>query len=367
MKKTEYTITVYAITKNEEKFVERWYDSMSEADNIVVLDTGSTDKTVEILKSKGALVNSKEIIPWRFDVARNESMKLIPKNTDICVCTDLDEMFEPGWADALRKHWRPDTEQARYIYSWSHDSNGASEIEILGNKIHSNSKNWFWKMPVHEVITHRKKTTPNSVTIPRNELHLHHYPDPTKSRGQYLDLLKMSCKEFPQEYLPNYYYGRELTYHKMWDQAIEQLEKVVEMKSGWEAIQAAAYGFLAKSYEEIGNLEKAELSLITSINLVKGVGVREPFIHLLEFYYRHGKWYSLIQVGLEVIKVKQVVGAWYEDSNNYGYIPHDYLSLAFYNIGDYKNAVKHGQLALKFKPEDTRLSTNFKFYKKKIN
>lgn len=44
-------ITVYAIAKNEEKFAARWAASMREADNVVVLDTGSTDGTVEILKA----------------------------------------------------------------------------------------------------------------------------------------------------------------------------------------------------------------------------------------------------------------------------------------------------------------------------
>ena len=39
-------VVVYAIVKNESKFVERWVRSMSEADEIVVMDTGSTDDTV---------------------------------------------------------------------------------------------------------------------------------------------------------------------------------------------------------------------------------------------------------------------------------------------------------------------------------
>ena len=39
-------VAVYAISKNEEKFVKRWYESMKEADSIYVLDTGSTDNTV---------------------------------------------------------------------------------------------------------------------------------------------------------------------------------------------------------------------------------------------------------------------------------------------------------------------------------
>ena len=100
-------ICVYAICKNEEKFVDRWLESMSEADYIVVLDTGSIDNTYNLLKndSRVTKVEQKEINPWRFDVARNESMKLIPEDTTIFVCTDLDEVLEPGWADVLRSEW----------------------------------------------------------------------------------------------------------------------------------------------------------------------------------------------------------------------------------------------------------------------
>ena len=44
-------IVVYAIAKNESSFVDRWMDSMSEADQVVVLDTGSTDGTAERLRA----------------------------------------------------------------------------------------------------------------------------------------------------------------------------------------------------------------------------------------------------------------------------------------------------------------------------
>ena len=48
-------ICVYAIAKNEEQFVDRWVDSMSEADWVCVLDTGSTDRTVEKLADRGGV------------------------------------------------------------------------------------------------------------------------------------------------------------------------------------------------------------------------------------------------------------------------------------------------------------------------
>ena len=44
----KYKICVYAIAKNESKFVKRWMESMSEADMVVVLDTGSTDDTAKL-------------------------------------------------------------------------------------------------------------------------------------------------------------------------------------------------------------------------------------------------------------------------------------------------------------------------------
>ena len=93
----KYKICVYAICKNEEKFVERWVNSVKEADEIYVLDTGSMDNTVEELKKRGVIVSQKEINPWRFDVARNLSLDMVPNDADICVCIDLDEVLEVGW------------------------------------------------------------------------------------------------------------------------------------------------------------------------------------------------------------------------------------------------------------------------------
>jgi glycosyltransferase involved in cell wall biosynthesis len=99
-----YKVCVYAICKNELQFVQKWLDNMSEADYIVILDTGSTDGTFEALQAdpRVTLVQQAIIDPWRFDVARNRSMELVPEDADILVCTDFDELFEPGWAQVLR-------------------------------------------------------------------------------------------------------------------------------------------------------------------------------------------------------------------------------------------------------------------------
>ena len=144
-------VAVYAICKNEEQFVDRWMDSMGEADQVVVLDTGSTDGTVERLRARGAEVTVEQIRPWRFDRARNRSLALVPEDVDICVCTDLDEVFHPGWRKKVEAAWQPGTGQARYRYTWSFQPDGREGVVFWYEKMHARA-GYQWVHPVHEVL-----------------------------------------------------------------------------------------------------------------------------------------------------------------------------------------------------------------------
>ena len=174
-------IAVYAICKNESQFVDRWMDSMSEADQVVVLDTGSTDDTVERLKKRGAQVTVELISPWRFDVARNRSLDLVSEDTDICVCTDLDEVFHPGWRAALERAWQPGAGQATYRYTWSFNPDGSEGVVFWYEKAHARY-GYQWIHPVHEVLKWVGEGVPGP-TVTVEGMQLDHHPDPTKSRG----------------------------------------------------------------------------------------------------------------------------------------------------------------------------------------
>ena len=141
-------VCVYAICKNESQFVGRWMDSMSEADGIYVLDTGSDDGTPELLAARGAVVEVERISPWRFDTARNRSLALVPADADICVCTDLDEYFHPGWRALLENAWTEGTKQAAYRYTWNFNPDGTEGHVFWQEKIHSRF-GWEWAHPVH--------------------------------------------------------------------------------------------------------------------------------------------------------------------------------------------------------------------------
>lgn len=87
-----YKICVYTICKNEEQHITAWLNSIKDADYICVLDTGSTDHTLDIIKTfqndpnyTTPIIWAQQIFkPFRFDTARNASMQLIPDDVDIC-------------------------------------------------------------------------------------------------------------------------------------------------------------------------------------------------------------------------------------------------------------------------------------------
>ena len=119
----KYKICVYAICKNESKFIKRWYESIKEADYIFVLDTGSTDNSINILNELGINYKQKIIEPFRFDEARNESLKMIPDDIDICISLDLDEIMTHNWYQIVTDNWDDNITRLSYIYNWSLDEN----------------------------------------------------------------------------------------------------------------------------------------------------------------------------------------------------------------------------------------------------
>lgn len=82
-----YSIGIGIITLNEEKNISSCLKSVSFADEIVVIDSESTDKTVEIAKELGANVI---VNPWP-GYAKQKQMTLDKLNTDFKLILDADE------------------------------------------------------------------------------------------------------------------------------------------------------------------------------------------------------------------------------------------------------------------------------------
>lgn len=353
-------IAVYAIAKNEAKFAARWMDSMKEADEIAVLDTGSTDDTVGILTSLGAKVERKVITPWRFDAARNESIKLVSPDADILVCTDIDEYFLPGWRAKLEAAWiaaldrgeNPTT--AQYEYVWGFNPDGSDGTKFWYEKIHARGSGAQWTHPVHEVLSYPG----GSKRIVRVDgMRLEHHADPAKSRSQYLPLLEMSVRECPDDDSNTHYLGREYMFRGMWDRAIETLRRHLKLKKAtWRAERAASMRYIARCYGEKNDLLRQEIWLWRAIH--EEPGQREAALELAEFAYGIRDWNLLCRVCEACLAVKERRMSYLTKADAWGARPHDLYACGLWYAGRRDEAIRENEEAMRIAPNDLRLKAN---------
>ncbi len=350
----KYKVYGYAICKNEETFVDAWMDSMSEADGVYVLDTGSTDRTVEKLRARGAHVTAELIQPWRFDVARNRSLALVPEDGDILVCTDLDEAFEKGWRMALEKQWAEDTDQARYRYTWNFQEDGSEGVVFWIEKIHRRH-GFKWVHPVHEVLTYTGEGEPKKAEL--LGVQLNHHADPTKPRAQYLPLLELSVKECPEDDRNMHYLGREYMYRGMWDPCIETLKRHLKLESAtWPDERAASMRYIARAYENKGEDAESERWLYRAIG--EAPHLREPYMDLACFYYRKKNWFGVIHMAESALKIRERSMSYINEPMSWGSAPYDLAAIAYYWAGLPEKALEAVDQALAMAPEDERLKAN---------
>ena len=352
----KYKVCVYAICKNEEKFVERWVESMSEADDIYVLDTGSTDKTVKKLKRLGVHVKVKKIVPWRFDKARNESLKLVPSDTDICVCTDLDEVLEIGWRQKLEENWTQNTNRIRYQYNWSLDEYNNPLVSFYTDKIHSR-KDYKWTHPVHEVLTYQNSDLEIFQTI--DGIVLNHYPDCKKSRSSYLPLLELSVKEDPEDDRNMHYLGREYMYYGRWNDCIDTLIRHLNLKSAtWKDERCASMRFIARSYIQLNRLEEAKMWLDKAIN--EAPYLRDPYVERLLLEYNLENWQEVIRYGNLALQIKEQPKTYINEPFSYDETIYDLMSIAYFYQKDFEKSLEFMELALSKSPNNQRILENKK-------
>lgn len=360
-------ICVYTICKNESQFVERWYKSMSEADAVVVLDTGSTDDTVEKLKKLGATVEQKIIDPWRFDVARNESMKLIPDDCNILVCTDLDEVLEPGWAKALRERWIDGVHRkCWYKYAWSHMDDGSDGRVFWYDKIHCRGYKWYY--PVHETLGYDpaykdKLEKMDELTIDEDVFKLHHYPVDKPSRRSYLPLLELRLEETPDEFASHQYLTHQYFYEGQYENCIKLGRKTIEkFKNVLSNIEISnLYLFIGYSYQWMGKYDEA---MVEFKNCIKADETyREGYLELADIYLFHSDYPEKYKMAYTVLKdcLKKSYRhySWLEKDDSFSSRTYDLLSIASFYCGKKKESLLFAFLAKENNTTDQRLKDNY--------
>jgi glycosyltransferase involved in cell wall biosynthesis len=289
-------IAVYTIALNEEKHVERWYNSVKDADYILIADTGSTDRTVEIAKSLGINVFNISIKPWRFDTARNVALALLPDDIDMCVSLDMDEVIDEGWREALET---TTGNQITYVFR--------NKKDFINDRIHARH-GFMWKYLMHECLV-TDRTEMIDEFCPGIEVT--HIPDTEKPRTQYLQLLKDALAENPD--IGKYYRYITQTYlsEKRFEEAEEYFLKVLDIPNFPNEDAAHVY----KTLSEIIPEKTGEYLLLC---LQTAPHRREPYYYIAKWYGDHERWKECVVWCEAALEVDKIVVDVFKDNDAWG-------------------------------------------------
>lgn len=349
--KKKLKIAVSAISKNEAAFVKRFCDSAKDADLICIADTGSDDDTVKIALECGAKVHDICISPWRFDLARNAAISLLPRDIDIVISLDLDEVLEPGWREEIERVWVEGTTRLRYKFDWG------CGISFFYEKIFARH-GYRFHHAVHEYPRPDGRIT--EVYAHTDMLLVSHHPDPTKSRGQYMPLLELAVKEDPHCPRNAFYHARELTFYARWNEAIDALNRYLAMpEANWANERCYAMRLLGKAYDELGNSWEAHKW--HRLACAEAPGTREPWVELSMFCYRRSLWVEGYSAAKQALEIKDKALVYTMDPSVWTEKPYDLASICAWHLGLKEEAGILVKKALEFNPTDSRLLTNLQY------
>lgn len=351
-------IYVYAICKNESKFVERFLLSAADADGVFVLDTGSQDDTVQRLRDGGATVQTQVFSPFRFDTARNASLALVPDDGDVFLCLDLDEVLESGWRAHLEKA-AADAKNANlfaYRYVWSHTPSGEDGVVFWAQKAHR--RGFYWKGAVHEVLAPAKGTTQQIAYA--YGMQVTHYPDDTKSRASYLPLLEIAAREDPDDDRTAHYLGREYMFAGQYDKAIAQLKRHLSLPTAtWADERAASMRYISRCYARQHDKTNAVSWALRAV--AESGDTREPYLQLARAFFDAGDYAGVLWAASAALKIEERKLSYITEPDAWGAPLHDLLSVAYYQFGQYKKAEQEARTALTF-GDDARIRNNLRIF-----
>lgn len=333
-------VAVYAIAKNESANVARWLNSVREADGIFVLDTGSTDNTVELLEAAGVQVARwSPDFEFRFDTARNASLDLVPYDYDLCISLDFDEIIADGWRRQLDSF---EGNAANYTLIFSYDTAGNVTCSYPRFAIHKR-RGFYWKYPAHEVLSANNPC--EIVDLPIAVIHL---PASQKPAGHYLDLLRKGYEENPNDPRCVQYLARELMYCRQYGPSISLFERHIKLEPHAQ-FRLETYRYIAYMQFELNNLGDCETAYFKAI--AEFPEAREAYCDLAHLYHicgQHEAAIGMLRTALRITEKPDVPMVFKDEY--YGYWPYHLLAACYFQLGQQNEAIKNMCIAVQHCP-----------------
>jgi len=344
------------IVKNEEENLPRCLDSVRDlVDEIVIVDTGSTDKTKEKARQYTEKVYD---FPWRDDFAAARNFSFSKGTMQYCMWLDADDVMEPADREAfrsLKESLSPVTDVVMMRYHTAFDEAGNPRFTYYRERLIRRPAGLFWHGAVHEAIT----PVGNVVYSDAAVTHRKTGPgDPDRNLRIFERLLFEKKELAPRE---QFYYARELAAHGRDEEAADVLEEFLDSGRGWVENEIEACRDLAACLRRLGREEDGFAALTRSLRF--GPPRAEVCCDLGSFFFDRSDfstaayWYRR---ALDCERRDHTGGFVIPDC--YGYLPCLQLCVCLYRLGDVHGAEEYNERAGKLKPQSPSYLYNKAFF-----
>lgn len=350
------TVSLCMIVKNESAVLGRCLDSVCDlVDEIIVVDTGSTDGTKQI--AKRYTDNIYDFI-WQddFSAARNESFA--HATMQYCLWLDADDVLLETDRRAfalLKQTLSPDVDVVMMPYHTAVDANGKPQFVYERERLLRREANFVWQGAVHEVVTPSGKVVHSQAAVTHQKMGS---GDPDRNLRIYQGLLAKGHELDARE---QFYYARELKYHAQWGAAEQQLRQFLQREDAWVENRLEACRDLAHCLEQQGQVQPAMEALLRS--LVWDVPRAETCCELGRLFMAGQQWQQAVywyEQALQCPRKEQEGGFVQEEC--YGYLPCIQLCVCYDHLGQWRRAEQYNRQAERFRPGDASCAYNRKYF-----
>lgn len=349
------TISLCMIVKNEETYIGPCLESLKDAvDEIVIVDTGSTDKTRKIVEKFTDRIYEFE---WIDDFAAARNYSFAQATMDYILWVDADDVLLKEDANKLielKKTLDPTVDCVKFNYHYAFDHQGNPSLVFKRERLVKREKHYQWMGFIHEFIAVEGKSIDAEINVTHTRVH--------GNADRNLNLYRRKLEEgVPFNTRDQYYYGKELYYHGMNEEAIQVLEKFVSQPV-WVEDQLDALYRIAECYQNKGERKKARETLYQCFELLP------PRAELL---FRIGKTFQDEEKFQEAIFWYESIFRIKKPTDTPGFIfeefwtwkPHLELCVCYFRVGNMEQSYYHNEEAAKYIPEDGAVAYNRSFFK----
>jgi glycosyltransferase involved in cell wall biosynthesis len=350
------TVSLCMIVRNEEDTITRCLDSVKDlVDEIIIVDTGSTDRTKEIVRNYTSQVID---FPWidDFSAARNFSFR--HATMDYIFWLDADDVLledDRKKFSTLKETLNPNVDSVAMIYSLSTDENGMVTSSLRRNRLVKRKNNFRWHGAVHEYLEVWGNILNSDVIVTHKPLHQHH--DPDRNLRIYEKRLARGEEFSPRDL---FYYANELLDHQYYECAIEYYEKFLETGRGWVEDNISACGKLADCFYHLGDQERALRYIYKSFEYDTP---RAEFCCRLGYHFLNKNQYQMAVFWYKLAtQLEKPAESWgLLNHACWTWLPHLQLCLCYSLLGEYKLAFEHNEIARQYIPNNPSVLHNKSF------